>query len=131
MHLRSGKIINEHQINTEFKNKPAKLRPILRNIKKLINIALTYDETTIYDRLNNVYNVIKYVFTHLYLLCKDVSCNEFLYTVYLKAHDLIMQVHDLENKNKKPQYNDLSKKIISTSITIIGRLEKLLQFTYK
>jgi hypothetical protein len=131
MRLRSGKIINEPSINTEFKNKPAKLRHILRNIKKLINVALTYDETTIYDRLNNVYNVIKYVFAHLYLLCKDVSCNEFLYTVYLKAHELIMRVHDLENKNTKPHYNDLSKKMISMSITLIGRLEKLLQFTYK
>ena len=131
MQLRSGKIINERPLKYDFKGKPAKLRPILRNIKKLINVALNADGTTIYDRLNNVYNVIKYVFSHLYLLCKDVSCNEFLYTVYLKAHELIMQVHDLENKNIKPHYNDLSKKMTSMSITLIGRLEKLLQFTYK
>jgi hypothetical protein len=131
MQLRSGKIINDKFSGTEFKDKPMKLRPILRNIKKLINIALTHDEKNVYDRLVNVYNVIKYVFTHLYLLCKDVSCNQFLYTVYLKAHELINQIHDLENKNTKPQYNDLSKKITSMSITIIGRLEKLLQFSYK
>ena len=131
MQLRSGKIVNDNPTILDFKDKPAKLRPILRNIKKLINIALTRDEKNVYDRLVNVYNVIKYVFTHLYLLCKDVSCNQFLYTVYLKAHELITQVHDLEYKNVNPQYSDLSKKITSLSITIIGRLEKILQFTYK
>lgn len=131
MQLRSGKIINDKLSATEFNDKPAKIRPILRNIKKLINIALTRDEKNVYDRLVNVYNVIEYVFSHLYLLCKDVSCNQFLYTVYLKAHDFIIQIHDLENKNTNSQYNDLSKKITSMSITIIGRLEKLLQFSYK
>jgi len=131
MQLRSGKIINDKPIRLEFKNKPAKLRPILRNIKKLINIALTRDENNVYDRISNVYNVIKYVFSHLHLLCKDISCNQFLHIVYLKAHDFIAQIHDLENKNAKPQYTNLSKKITSMSIAIIGRLEKLLQFSYK
>ena len=51
MQLRSGKIINDKPIRLDFKNKPAKLRPILRNIKKLINIALTRDE-------NNILNAI-------------------------------------------------------------------------
>jgi hypothetical protein len=131
MQLRSGKIINDTQSTFEFKDKPANLRHILIHIKKLINVALKTDGTTAYDRLINVYNVMKYVFTHLYLLCKDATCNKFLYTVYLKAHDLIIQVYDVENKIKKPQYSELSNKITSLSITIIRRLEQLLQFSYK
>jgi hypothetical protein len=131
MQLRCGKIINETYVLSDFKDKPVKLRPILQNIKKLINIALIRNEKNVYERLVNIYNVIKYVFTHLYLLCKDVSCNQFLHTVYLKAHDIICQIHDLENKIINPQSTYLTKKVRSISIAIIGRLEKLLQFSYK
>jgi len=131
MQLRSGKIIQSTSITSEFKDNHAKLRPILRNIKKLIHIALKDDGTTTYDRLCNIYNVFKYAFNHTTLLCKDVSCNQFLHTVYLKAHDIICQIHDLENKIMNPQCTYLTKKVRSVSIAIIGRLEKLLQFSYK
>jgi hypothetical protein len=131
MQLRSGKIIQSTSITSEFKDNHAKLRPILRNIKKLIHIALKDDGTTTYDRLCNIYNVFKYAFNHTTLLCKDVSCNQFLHTVYLKAHDIICQIHDLENKIMNPQCTYLTKKVRSVSVAIIGRLEKLLQFSYK
>jgi len=131
MQLRSGKIVNDNPPTLDFKGKPAKLRPILQNIKKLINIALTRDEKNVYDRLSNIYNVIKYAFNHTTVLYKDVSCNQFLYTLYLKAHDIICQLHDLENKIMNPQCTYLTKKVRSVSIAIIGRLEKLLQFSYK
>jgi hypothetical protein len=131
MELRSGKIIQSTSTTTEFKDNHVKLRPILRNIKKLIHIALKDDGTTTYDRLCNIYNVIKYAFNHTTVLYKDVSCNQFLHTVYLKAHDIICQLHDLENKIMNPQCTYLTKKVRSVSIAIIGRLEKLLQFSYK
>jgi hypothetical protein len=35
MQLRSGKIVNDNPPTLDFKGKPAKLRPILQNIKKL------------------------------------------------------------------------------------------------
>jgi hypothetical protein len=129
MQLRSGKIVNDNSTTLDFKDKPAKLRPILRNIKKLINIALTRDEKNVYDRLVNVYNVIKYAFNHTNVLYKDVSCNQFLHALYLKAHDIICQIYDLENKIMNPQCRYLTKKVRSVSVAIIGRLEKLLQFS--
>ena len=129
MQLRSGKIIHVTPATSEFKDNHTKLRPILRNIKKLIHIALKHDGTTTYDRLCNIYNVFKYVFNHTTLLCKDFSCNQFLHAVYLKAHDIISQIHDLENKIMNPQSIYLTKKVRSVSVEIIGRLEKLLQFS--
>lgn len=131
MQLRSGKIIQATPTTTECKDCHTKLTPILQNIKKLIHIALNDDGTTTYDRLANVYNVIKYVFTHINLFSKVVSCNQLLHAVYLKAHDLICQLHDLENKTMNPQCTYLTKKVRSVSNAIIGRLEKLLQFSYK
>uniref|UniRef100_A0A6C0HBQ1 Uncharacterized protein n=1 Tax=viral metagenome TaxID=1070528 RepID=A0A6C0HBQ1_9ZZZZ len=132
MQLRSGKIVNDKPTGSDFKDKPAKLRSILREIRHLLDIAVNRDGNTVYERLSNVYNLIKYIFTHLYILYKDVSLKTFLYTLYLKAHEVICQTHDLENKyDNNPLYSDLSQKIISMSMTIIGRLEKLLQFSYK
>jgi hypothetical protein len=129
MQLRSGKIIQTIPTTSEFKDNHVKLRPILRNIKKLIHIALKDDGTTTYDRLFNIYNVFKYVFNHTTLLCKDFSCNQFLHVLYLKAHDIICQIYDLENKIMNPQCRYLTKKVRSVSVAIIGRLEKLLQFS--
>ena len=131
MQLRSGKIIQSTSTTSDCKDIHAKLRPILRNIKKLIHIALKQDGNNTYHRLCNIYNVFKYAFNNTILLCKEVSCGELLHTLYLKAHDIISQIHDLENKTMNPQSTYLTKKVRSISIAIIGRLEKLLQFSYK
>jgi hypothetical protein len=55
--------------------------------------------------------------------------NQFLHALYLKAHDIICQIYDLENKIMNPQCRYLTKKVRSVSVAIIGRLEKLLQFS--
>jgi hypothetical protein len=133
MLLRSGKIVDSSLPVDTFASslsKNKKMKFIIRNFKKLLVAAADYDEP-ISKRIRNVYNVLDFALTHLFTLCKDVSYRELLQVLYLKAHDIIIQIYNIgdnvDMRNLTSKDHVIIKKIVEISNTLICGLQGIFQ----
>ena len=133
MLLRSGKIVDSSlPLDTFASNlgKNKKMKYIIRNFKKLLSRAMD-NKQPISKRIRNVYNVLDFALTHLFTLCKDVSYRELLQVLYLKAHDIIIQIynigHNVDMRNLTSKDHVIMKKIVEISNTLICGLQGMFQ----
>ena len=133
MLLRSGKIVDSSLSvdtfsSTLIKNK--KMKFIVRNFKKLLLRALD-DKQPVSKRIRNVYNVLDFALNNLFTLCKDVSYRELLQVLYLKAHDIIIQIYNIgdhvDMRNLTYKDHVIMKKIVEISNVLICGLQGMFQ----
>jgi ArsR family metal-binding transcriptional regulator len=133
MLLRSGKIVDSSLSvdtfsSTLIKNK--KMKFIVRNFKTLLSRAMN-DKQPISKRIRNVYNVLDFALAHLFTLCKDVSYRELLQVLYLKAHDIIIQIYNIgdhvDMRNLTSKDHVIMKKIVEISNVLICGLQGMFQ----
>ncbi len=132
MLLRSGKIVDSSSVDTFastlIKNK--KMKFIVRNFKKLLLRALD-DKQPVSKRIRNVYNVLDFALNNLFTLCKDVSYRQLLQVLYLKAHDIIIQIYNIGDNVDMRKLNSkdhaIMKKIVEISNILICGLQGMFQ----
>jgi ArsR family metal-binding transcriptional regulator len=133
MLLRSGKIVDSSLpvdtfASTLIKNK--KMKFIVRNFKKLLLRALD-DKQPVSKRIRNVYNVLDFALNNLFTLCKDVSYRQLLQVLYLKAHDIIIQIYNIGDNVDMRKLNSkdhvIMKKIVEISNILICGLQGMFQ----
>ena len=133
MLLRSGKIVEHSAPAHTFTSslcKNRKMKYIVRNFKKLLSRAMD-NKQPISERIRNVYNVLEFALNHLFTLCKDVSYRDLLQVLYLKAHDIIIQIYNMgdhvDMRNLTSQDHLIIKKIVEISNTLICGLQGVFQ----
>lgn len=133
MLLRSGKIVDSSLPVDTFSSsvgKNKKMKFIVRNFKTLLSRAMD-DKQPISKRIRNVYNVLDFALAHLFTLCKDVSYRELLQVLYLKAHDIIIQIYNIgdhvDMRNLTSNDHVIMKKIVEISNVLICGLQGMFQ----